>query len=53
MVPPHFCHQKKKTGGKVNYIQNKETMCSTEKQTDYIYKTVEEGKVIIIKDNDV
>ena len=37
------------TGGKVSYIQNKETMCLTEKQTDYIYKTVEEGNIINIK----
>ena len=37
---------KEKTGGKINYIQNKETMCLTEKQTDYVYKTVEEGNII-------
>ena len=37
---------KEKTGGKVNYIQNKETLCLTEKQADYVYKTVEEGNVI-------
>ena len=41
-----FCHQKKKTGGKVNYIQDKETMCLTKKQTDYVYKTVEAGNII-------
>ena len=41
-----FLPWKEKTGGKVNYIQNKETMCLTEKQTDYVYKTVEEGNVI-------
>ena len=41
-----FLPSKEKTGGKVNYIQNKETMCLTEKQTDYIYKTVEEGNII-------
>ena len=40
---------KEKTGGKVNYIQNKETMCLTEKQTDYVYKTVEEGNIINTK----
>ena len=38
-----------KTGGKVNYIQNKETICLTEKQTDYVYKTVEEGNIINTK----
>ena len=48
MLPPHFCHQKK-TGGNVNYIQNKEAMCLTEKQTDYVYKTVEEGNIINTK----
>ena len=40
---------KEKTDGKVNYIQNKETKCLTEKQTDYVYKTVEEGNVINTK----
>ena len=40
---------KEKTGGKVNYIQNKETMCLTEKQTDCVYKTVEERNVINMK----
>ena len=49
MVPPHFCHQEKRQVEKVNYIQNKETMCLTEKQTDYVYKTVEEGNIINTK----
>ena len=49
MVPPQFCHQEKKTDGKVNYIQNKETMCLTEKQTDYVYKAVEEENIINTK----
>ena len=40
---------REKTGGKVSYIQNKETMCFTEKQTDYVYKTVEEGNIINTK----
>ena len=48
MVPPYFCHQEK-TGGKVNYIQNKETMCLTEKQMDYVHKIVEEGNIINTK----
>ena len=34
---------------KVNYIQDKETKCLTEKQTDYVYKTVEEGNIINTK----
>ena len=37
---------REKTGGKVSYIQNKETMCLTERQTGYVYKTVEEGNII-------
>ena len=40
---------KEKTGGKINHIQNKETMCLTEKQTDYVYKTVEQGNIINTK----
>ena len=44
-----FLPSKEKTGGKVNYIQNKETMCLTEKQTDYVYKTVGEGNIINTK----
>ena len=40
---------KEKTGGKVNYIANKETMCLTEKQTDYVYKAIEEGNIINTK----
>ena len=40
---------KEKTGGKVNYIQNKEAMCLTEKQTDYVYKAIEEGNMINTK----
>ena len=40
---------KVKTGGKVMYAQNKEDMCLTEKQTDYVYKAVEEGNMINTK----
>ena len=40
---------KEKTGGKVNCIQNKQTKCLTEKQTDYVYKAVEEGNIINTK----
>ena len=40
-----FLPLREKTGGKDNYIQNKEVMCLTEKQTDYVYKTVEEGNI--------
>ena len=44
-----FLLSREKTGGKVNYIQNKETICLTEKQTNYVYKTVEEGNIINTK----
>ena len=37
---------KVKTGGKVTYIQNKEAMCLTERQTDHVYKAIEEGFMI-------
>ena len=30
-------------------MQNKEAICLTEKQKDYVYKTVEEGNVINTK----
>ena len=38
-----------KIGGKICYINNKEAMCLSEKQTDYVSKNVEEGKVINTK----
>ena len=44
-----FLPSKEKTGRKVNYIQNKDTMCLTEKQTDHVYKTVGEGNIINTK----
>ena len=44
-----FLPSKEKTGGKANYIQNKETMRLTEKQIDYVYITVEEGNIINTK----
>ena len=40
---------KEKTGGKISYIQNREATCLTEKQTDYIYKVIEEGNIINTK----
>ena len=40
---------KEKTGGKINDIQNKEAMCLTEEQTDYVYKTIEKGNMINTK----
>ena len=38
-----------KTGGKISYIKNKEAMCLSEKQANYVYKKVEEGNVINTK----
>ena len=35
--------------GKVTHIQNKEAMCLTERQTDHVYKAVEEGNMINTK----
>ena len=35
-----------KTGGKISYIKNREAMCLSEKQANYIYKKAEEGEVI-------
>ena len=40
---------KDKTGGKVDYIQNKEAMCLTERQADHIYKVIEKGNIINTK----
>ena len=40
---------KDKTGGKINYIQNKEDMCLTERQADHIYKVIEKGDMINTK----
>ena len=40
---------KEKTGGKINYVQNKGAMCLTERQTDPVYKAIEEGNMINTK----
>ena len=44
-----FLPSKVKTGGKVTYIQNKEAMCLTERQTDHVYKAIEKGTMINTK----
>ena len=41
-----FLPIKSKTGGKTNYIKIREAMCLSEKQANYVYKKVEEGKII-------
>ena len=38
-----------KTGGKVMYVQNKESLCLTERQADHVYKAVEKGNMINAK----
>ena len=40
---------KLKTGGKVTYIQDKESLCLTERQADHVYKVVEKGDMINTK----
>ena len=40
---------KSKTGGKVMYMQNKEDICLTERQTDHVYKAMEKGNMINTK----
>ena len=40
---------REKAGGKVSYVQNKEAMCLTEKQTEYVYKTTKDGNIINTK----
>ena len=38
-----------KTGGKENYIKNREAMCLTERQVDHVYKVIEKGGMINTK----
>ena len=47
--PTPFLPSKDKTGGDVNYIQNKEAMCLTERQADHVYKIIEKGDMINTK----
>ena len=44
-----FLPTKDQTGGKVNYIKNKEAMCLTERQADHVYKVIERGDIINTK----
>ena len=41
-----FLPLKSKTGGKVTYVQNKESLCLTERQADHVYKAIEKGNII-------
>ena len=44
-----FLPLKSKTGGKVMYMQNKESLCLTERQADHVYKAMEKGNMINAK----
>ena len=44
-----FLLLKTKTGGKVTYVQNKDDICLTERQADYVYKALEKGNMINTK----
>ena len=44
-----FLPLKSKTGGKVMYVQNKESLCLTERQADHVYKAMEKGNMINTK----
>ena len=44
-----FLPLKSKTGGKVTYVQNKDDICLTERQTDHVYKAMEKGNMINTK----
>ena len=44
-----FLPLKLKTGGKVMYVQDKESLCLTERQAEHVYKAVEKGNMINTK----
>ena len=44
-----FLLLKSKTGGKVMYMQNKESLCLTERQADHVYQAVKKGDTINTK----
>ena len=44
-----FLPSKSKTGGKVTYVRDKESLCLTERQADHVYKTMEKGNMINTK----
>ena len=44
-----FLPLKIKTGGKVMYVQDKESLCLTERQADHVYKAMEKGNMINTK----
>ena len=44
-----FLPLKSKTGGKVTYVHNKESLHLTERQADYVYEAMEKGNMINTK----
>ena len=48
MTPPIFAIESEDRW-KVMYVQNKEAICLTERQTDHVYKAMEEGNMINTK----
>ena len=44
-----FLPLKSKTGGKVTYVRDKESLCLTERQAEHVYKTMEKGNMISTK----
>ena len=44
-----FLPLKSKTGGKVTYMHNKESLCLTERQADHVYKAMKRGNMINTK----
>ena len=44
-----FLPLKSKTGGKVMYVHNKESLCLIERQADYVYEAVEKANMINTK----
>ena len=44
-----FLPLKSKTGGKVMHVQNKESLCLTERQADHVYEAMEKGNMINAK----
>ena len=46
MASPHFCQLKARQVEKISYIKNRKAMCLSEKLATYVYKKIEEGKII-------
>ena len=44
-----FLPLKSQTGGKVTYVQDKESSCLTERQADHVYKAMEKGNMVNTK----